>query len=43
MIKPNSPQSRKGRREENFSLAVERQAREKYISPLGSLTYHGHK
>jgi GxxExxY protein len=35
MIKLNSPQSRKGRREENFSLAVERPAREKYFSPLG--------
>ena len=27
----------------DFSLAVERPARETYISPLGSLIYYGHK
>ena len=28
---------------EDFSLAVERTARENYISPLGILTHHGYK
>jgi hypothetical protein len=33
----------KAAEKEDFSLAVERTARENYISPLGILTHHGYK